>query len=143
MEFGLGVGDRVPDRAIITRGVALAEIIALNVCIVCADEFPIYFVEIVALEHDAGAYALARGGAHEDFDFAAEDMEAGGDGGGVEGLGDGEGGAGGGVVDGFCGDVPGGGGEGGVCEGEGVGGGEGGVGGTGGVEGVAGCEGLG
>lgn len=76
----------IVDRPRVARGVALAEIVRLDVGVVSAHELPVHFVEVVGLQHHGGDDALACRGLHDDFDLAEEEVEVGLDGGGVEAL---------------------------------------------------------
>ena len=90
------VGQRVPFCPFDgVGGVAFSVVVALGVGVVVADEFLVYFIQIVGLQYDAADYALAWGSFQPDLDFAEEYVELGLDGGGVAFLGDGEGSTGG------------------------------------------------
>ena len=90
------IGQSVPFCPFICVGrVAFSVVVVLGVGVVVADEFLVYFIQVVGLQYHAADHALAWGGFQPDLDFAEEYVEFGLDGGGVASLGDGEGGAGG------------------------------------------------
>lgn len=85
----------MPDGAVVAGRVSFAEVVALNMRGVSAEDLPVDFIQVIALQDDAADDAGAGGGAHPDFDFAAEEVVFGLDSGGIAAHGDGEVGAGG------------------------------------------------
>lgn len=88
------LGNGVVDGPVVGGGVALAEVVGLDVGDVAAEDLPVDFVEIVGLEHDAADDALAAGGFGNDLDNAEEEVEVGLDGRSDTLFGNGEFGAG-------------------------------------------------
>ena len=99
----------MPDGAVVAGRISFAEVVALDMGEVSAEDLPVNFIQIVALQDDAADDAGAGSGAHPDFNFATKEVVFGLDGGGVAARGDGEVGAGGlGVFQGAGSGVPGG-----------------------------------
>lgn len=74
-----GVSDCVSGRAIIGRGVALSEEVALNMAIVGTQPFPINLVEIVGLQDEGADNTSAWGSLYLRLDLAKEDVFRGAD----------------------------------------------------------------
>lgn len=98
VEGGLGVGDRGETATVVGRGVALAEVVGLDLGGIAAEPLPVDLVEVVGLQDEAGDDAGAGGDLDHGLDGTEEQVLGGGDGGGVGLRGNGELGALGGVV---------------------------------------------
>jgi hypothetical protein len=93
VELADGVGDGVVATTVVGRGVALAEVVGLDLGVVAADPLPVDLIEVVGLEDDAGDDTRTGGGLDLTVELAEEDVVVRGLGGGLLLVGDGEDGA--------------------------------------------------
>lgn len=87
---GVGAGERsidgVESTTVVGGGVALAEVVGLDLLVVTANPLQVDLIEIIGLENSAGNNTSTLGSLNGDIDTAEHDILVGLDGGGVGSL---------------------------------------------------------